>query len=342
LKPAELQDLLCKTIPARFPVLITGAPGIGKSDIVSQSAQLCDADIILSHPAVSDPTDAKGLPWKVDGQDCATFLPFGELKRALAAKKSTVWFLDDLGQASPAVQASFMQLLLARRVNGHILPDCVCFVAATNRRTDRANVSGVLEPVKSRFASIVELETNIDDWCGWAFQNQIPVTLIAFLRYRPELLSNFQPTADLTNSPSPRTWANLAKMEALQLPAQVETAAMAGSVGQAAAVEYLAFRKMFASLTTIDEILVNPDSAKIPSKPDQLYAVSVGLASRANADNLGRIARFLEKLTRENRGEFAALTLKDAVRRSNELTHTDAFIRIVSGPLGKLINGDLN
>src|SRR5712664_2410056 len=98
MRPTELLTLLAQTIAARIPVLITGAPGIGKSDLVAQAASDAGADLILSHPAVADPTDAKGLPWVVDG--AATFLPFGELQRALAADKPTVWFLDDLGQAS--------------------------------------------------------------------------------------------------------------------------------------------------------------------------------------------------------------------------------------------------
>src|SRR5512146_1594126 len=150
--PSQLQELLSAAIPAREPVLVTGAPGVGKSDIVSQAATAAGAELILSRPAVSDPTDFKGLPWPDKDANSANFLPFGDFHRALNAAVPTVWFLDDLGQSSPAVQAAAMQLLLARRVNGHILPDTVTFVAATNRRTDRAGVSGILEPVKSRFA----------------------------------------------------------------------------------------------------------------------------------------------------------------------------------------------
>ena len=107
-----------------MPLLVTGAPGIGKSDVLAQAATRANAHLILSHPAVSDPTDVKGLPWVAADAKHATFLPFGELDRALNATEPTVWFLDDLGQATPAVQASYMQLLLARRVNGHALPDC--------------------------------------------------------------------------------------------------------------------------------------------------------------------------------------------------------------------------
>ena len=88
-------------------------------------------------------------------------------------------------------------------------PEHVTFVASTNRRSDRAGVAGILEPVKSRFNAIVELEANIDDWCTWAYQTASAGCWIAFLRYRAELLSKFEATADLTNSPSPRTWTNL-------------------------------------------------------------------------------------------------------------------------------------
>ena len=342
MKPKHLTQLLSKTIPASMPVLITGAPGIGKSDITAQAAAAAGAELIISHPAVSDPTDYKGLPWPDASKDSARFLPFGEFHAALTAKTLTVWMLDDLGQASPAVQAACMQLLLARRVNGHVLPDCVSFVAATNRRTDRAGVTGILEPVKSRFAAIVELTADVDDWCMWAINHGIHSTLIAFLRFRPDLLSAFQPSQDLTNSPCPRTWASLAKLEALQLPAAIESEALTGAVGMGAATEYLAFRKLASALVSVDQILLDPRGAPIPSRPAELYAVSCALACKANEKNLARVATYAERMTTEGKGEFAALTLRDAVRRNSNLTRSDAFIKLACGPLGALISGQEN
>jgi len=51
-----------------------------------------------------------------------------------------------------------MQLILGRCINGHKVSDHVTFLAATNKKSDRAGVSGILEPVNSRFAAIVELQ----------------------------------------------------------------------------------------------------------------------------------------------------------------------------------------
>ena len=163
-KPSQLRRVLASTIPAKRPVLITGAPGIGKTDIVRQACAEAKAHLIVMHPVVSDPTDFKGLPWVSDGG--ATFLPFGELQTLINATELTACFLDDLGRATPAVQAAAMQLILARHINGHAVSPHVVFLAATNRRTDRAGVSGILEPVKSRFTTILELEANLDDCAG--------------------------------------------------------------------------------------------------------------------------------------------------------------------------------
>lgn len=43
-------------IPAKLPVLITGASGIGKSECEAQSSAEANADNIIMHPVVKDPT----------------------------------------------------------------------------------------------------------------------------------------------------------------------------------------------------------------------------------------------------------------------------------------------
>jgi len=79
MKPSHTKTLLTHSIKASLPVLIVGKPGVGKTDVVSQAARETNSDLLISHPAVSDPTDAKGLPWAEAGAKQATFLPFGDL-----------------------------------------------------------------------------------------------------------------------------------------------------------------------------------------------------------------------------------------------------------------------
>lgn len=339
IRPSQLRDLLTVAIRIRKPVLITGGPGVGKSEIVEQASRNAGADIILSHPVVSDPTDAKGLPWPSGDGKTATFLPFGELAAAIDATKPTVWFLDDLGQAAPAVQASFMQLLLARRVNGHALPDCVTFIAATNRRTDRAGVSGLLEPVKSRFRTIVNLEPNLDDWCEWAIDTNQPAEVIAFLRFKPSLLHDFKPTADLTNSPCPRTWAAVGDWIKAELPRHLEAATIAGAVGAGGATEFMAFLKVYRDLPNIDEVVKHPDKAPIPKEPSSLYAVSSALAYRANTKTFGNILRYAERLREAGHAEFGVLIIRDSYRKDKNIGFTREFMDMCnSGAFGKIMD----
>ena len=340
MRPTQLAQFLRAAIRAKHNILITSGPGIGKSSIVEQAAAAEDADLILSHPAVADPTDAKGLPWVSPDAQSATFLPFGDLAKAMKAEKPTVWFLDDFGQAMAATQSSFMQLLLAREVNGRRISDHVMFIAATNRRTDRANVQGVLEPVKSRFVSIVELTADLDDWTNWAYAHNIPAEIVAFLRFKTELLSACAPSADLTHSPTPRTGSNVAKLMALGLPTDLQYEAIKGAVGEGAAGEFMAFLRLWAEMPNIDAILFDPSKGKIPEQPATLYAVVTALALRTDETTFARIGQYAERLAAASKGEVAALLVRDAIRHGDaKLQQSAAFAKLRVCPLGLLVTG---
>ena len=275
--PAELTGYLAFTTQNRFPVLIKGKPGIGKSDIVEQAAAAAGAQLIISHPVVSDPTDFKGLPFpKQDGT--AEFLPFGDLQQLIKAEEETIFFLDDLGQAAPSVQAACMQLLLARRINSHKVSDKVTFVAATNRREDKAGVNGMLEPVKSRFISIIELEVKTTDWMKWAFAHNMPTELIGFIQFKPDLLDNFTASKDIVNSASPRTVAAVGRQQLAKIPKAYEYEAYKGAAGEAFAREYVEFLRVFRELPSIDSIIKKPTSANVPNDISTVYAISCALA----------------------------------------------------------------
>ncbi|WP_454875583.1 ATP-binding protein [Paraburkholderia xenovorans] len=334
----QLIELLTAYVPERLPVLITGSPGIGKSDIVEQVARATRHALLISHPVVEDPTDSKGLPFPSADGTTARHLPFGDLEAAVNSKMPLIWFLDDLGQASPAVQAAKMQLLLARRIGTHVLPDHVTFIAATNRRNDNAGVTGILDPVISRFATVVQLIPTIQDWSDWAVRNNVPAELIAFLRFRPDLLSVRKTTRDIENSPSPRSWGFVGRtMKAV--PKSLELTSYAGTVGEGAATELLAFLGIYRELPSPDAILLSPDTAPIPETPAALFATTTALAAHATEGNFDRVLTYNDRLIDAGHREFGALLARDAIRRTPTLQNTHAFIRAQSGPLGSIIRG---
>jgi hypothetical protein len=322
MKPIELSNLLTFAIKNNFPILIKGKPGIGKSDIVAGAAKEAKAKLIISHPVVSDPTDYKGLPFL--GKDgIAHFTPFGELNELLTAEEPTVFFLDDLGQAPASVQAACMQLILARRINGHIVSDTVTFIAATNRKEDKAGVSGLLEPIKSRFASIVELEVNVEDWVKWALENNMPVDLISFIRFRPAMLEKFDATKDITNSPSPRTVANVGRLQNAGIDRSIEFEVFKGAAGEGFAAEYMGFLKFARNIPNIDQIILNPKQAEITKEPAVQYALAGALASRVNPQNQEAIITYMNRLPKE----IGVVCMKDMATRDKNLCMQKPYIK---------------
>lgn len=320
---SQLKSAISFAIEHKLPLLIKGAPGIGKSDIVRQACEAAGAELIISHPVVSDPTDFKGLPFPVKDKAEAAFLPFGDLLKLTRADKPTVFFLDDLGQAPMSVQAACMQLILARRVNGHQVSEHVVFLAATNRRQDKAAVMGILEPVKSRFAGIIELEVDIEDWIRWAYAHDMPPQLVAFIRYRPTLLHSFTPTADIVNTPSPRTVAYVGKMLKAGIPEGLEYELISGAAGEGFAAEFMGFLRLFESLPDIPTILADPDHAAVPTDPSVLFAVVAALVAKADRHNFQNILRYGRRLP----GEFQVLLATDATSHKPHLANVPDFAR---------------
>lgn len=322
MRPAQLAEFLKFSIQHNMPVMVSGAPGTGKTDIVSDVVlNQLGYNLLIGHPVVDEAIDYKGLPFAVNGK--AEFLPYGNLRIMLEANEPTVFFFDDFGQADISVQKAIMQLLLSRSINGKKISPHIVFVAATNRQQDKAGVSAILEPVKSRFKSIVELTVNLDDWVNWAIKNNIPSDLVSFIRFRPNLLTDFQPTREIKNSPSPRTIASVADYLKSKLPNQLEYEVFCGAVGEAFTAQFMAFLKLSRKLPNPKSILSNPSTAPVPESPDERYAITGALSYTVASETLPNFITYLDRLP----PEFSVLGMKDAIKRiGKDIVMHPAFV----------------
>jgi hypothetical protein len=338
MRPKHVAKVLPKFFLNRKPVMLAGPPGAAKTSLILQAAESIDYRWILMHPSISDPTDFKGFPFVIKRVDpktkkeisSAEFVPFGDLLQVINSTEPTVVFADDLGQAPPAVQAALMQPILARAINNHKIPDCVTWAAATNRREDKAAVGGVLEPVKSRFHSIITVDVNADDWCAWAAGNDMPPILVAFIHANPGLLNKFEPTVDITNGPCPRTIANMGELINIgnwpDDEAKLEV--YSGTVGEAVASQFLAYEKVEHRMPDPSDIIKNPDKVKHPKadETDIMFAISTALAYNIDKNNATNIFKWMDGLN----PEFSVLMVKDAcnmptAKTKNAFTNSNAF-----------------
>jgi hypothetical protein len=118
----------------------------------------------------------------------------------------------------------------------------------------------------------------------WAWSQGIDERLIGFLRFKPELLFDFDPARTLAGDmafPSPRSWefAHRALQKFADRPRLLQPA-LTGCVGQAAGIECAAYLETLDKLPDIDAI-VEGRQAGVPEAIDLQYAVAAALVGRA-------------------------------------------------------------
>lgn len=226
-----------------------------------------------------------------------------------------ILFMDELNQAPPMTQAAAYQLLLNRKIGEYELPAGWAMMAAGNRETDRANAQRMPSALALRLVHI-DMLPSIDDWSAWAVQHpdQVSVPLLAFLRFKPDLLHKFDPRRRV--SPNPRSWIFTDSIAESDLPAEISLALQQGTVGEAEAAEYVAFRGMMSELPTVDQVKLNPDGTAIPNNISAKFGIIAALARANTKDIYPRIKKYIDRFD----PEWQVVFHKDA------LAYDDAFV----------------
>lgn len=315
MKASAISIALQSLVSARQPVFLWGGPGVGKSAIVRQLAQKLTVPLQDVRALLLDPVDLRGLPFL--GQDGRSKWATPEF---LPQDGSGILFLDELNAAPAMVQASCYQLVLDRKLGEYTLPDGWAIIAAGNRDSDRAVTTRMPTPLRNRFVHL-EFDVDLQEWSEWAIQTGIRPEVIAFLRFRQELLSAFD--RDANAFPSPRSWEFVSRILGATPDRAIEHELFAGAVGAGAATEFSAFLKTFRELPNIDAILLNPLKEPVPENAAAQYAVASALAHCATDMNFDRICTYLERMPTE----FSVLCVRDASLRQPAVQHTPAFTK---------------
>ena len=320
MKSSDVMQTIDYAFKVGRPVFIWGAPGVGKSETVRQAADAAGLPLIDVRAVLLDPVDLRGLPI-IDNKK-ATWTPPGFLPSDPESKG--VLFLDELNAAPPLVQAACYQLILDRRIGEYELPAGWKIIAAGNRESDKAVVSRMPSALANRFIHI-DFDVDVDSWVQWALKNDVKVEVIAFCRFRPELLHNFDPKRNERAFPTPRSWFFASQFLAAGMPDNLLYETLKGTIGEGAAAEFIGFIRIFKKLPSIDAILLSPAGAPVPDADDPatLYAVTSALARKASVQNFGRLVEYFNRLP----DEFSVLAISDSYKTCPEVVNTKEFIQ---------------
>jgi hypothetical protein len=260
------------------PVMLWGPPGVGKSQIVAQVAARHKTPMIDLRLSQMEPTDLRGIPFRVN--ELVEWAVPAMMPDAVRHGYEGILFLDEITSAAPTVSAAAYQLILDRALGAYEVPPGWAIFAAGNRQGDRGITYSMPAPLANRFTHF-DVDVNLDDWVAWAYAHDIDERIIAFLRFRPELLFDFNPAHNPVAFPSPRSWefAHRALSKFADQPALL-LGALQACVGPAAGIEAKAFMDNLDNLPDIDAIAAG-SSATVPKETDLQYAVASALVSRA-------------------------------------------------------------
>ena len=297
------------------PIVITGACGGGKTSVVNQVAEELGISVIHKHMPTMLVEDF-GIPYpSTDGDSFDYRLPDWFPKEG-----NCILLLDDRGQCGADLQKIIANLQQARELHGHKLSDGCMIVSTSNRVEDKSGVNRTLLHLADRETEL-ELDTNLDDWCKWAIDNDVKPELISFIRFRTDLLHNFDPQQP--KSPTPRSWVEGVSNILGIISSEIEYECFKGAVGEGASAEFVGYMKIWRKLPNIDNILLHPDKADVPTDPATLYAISGSLADRANDNNFSKCITYFDRMP----AEFGVLGVSYATRKNPDLASTQAFTK---------------
>ena len=270
--PRAVLPLLQEMYQLRKPVFIWGKPGIGKSDVVREFATRNDMRLIDLRLTTLESVDLRGLPW-IDSERKQTawmrpeFFPVDDIP--------TVIFLDELTAAEPRIQASSYQLILDRCVGSHVLPESAWVIGAGNGLEDGSISYGMGAALADRFLH-VNMVANSQDWVVWALEQGVHVSVVTFIRLKPECLDSSQGLTgpDQLVNPSPRSWECVSRILKQVKNKSVQSLAISGLVGEGVAVQFLHTMEEIGQVPPIDALVkLTPKKAasRIPGTLSALY-----------------------------------------------------------------------
>jgi hypothetical protein len=96
-----------------------------------------------------------------------------------------------------------------------------------------------------------------------------------------------------------------------------------GAVGDGVAAEFIGFLNLFHALPSIDEILLNPTGAPLPSDPSAQIAIATALGRRITDSSISKAKLYLERLP----DELQVLSMRDALLRDRAIATTPEFTK---------------
>ena len=320
---AEAEILSMDIMRAGLVPYLVSSPGLGKSALAKQLAiqnQLKLVDIRLSQ---CDPADLQGfpmiLPETASGVVKAGYVPMDifPVEGDPLPPNMAGWLIlaDELGSTGLAVQAAAYKVILDKMIGMHNMHENVLMMAAGNKRSDNAIVNKMGTAMQSRIITLI-IRVCHEAFHRWADHNSLDHRVKAFLKFKPKLLHDFDPSHSDVTFPCPRTWEFVSKIiTPMKDPGYEKLPILAGTVGQGAGREFLTYLKVYTKIPTVPQILGDPERIAFGDETSMHCALASMVAQAMDASNAATLAKFINRLE----VDFQAVAYKAAIARDYKI-----------------------
>lgn len=240
---------LIRTIGGTNTILLQGQPGVGKSAILGMLAREMPDYLPCYVDVANLDLGDLGMP-VIDRETMTTsYAPNTRFGIGKGQNKPVLLMLDELGKASRPVLNMLLPVILEHRLGDVALPTGSIVFGTTNLATD--GVGDNIPAHAFNRMTVMDLgNPAVDDWLGWAVNNDVAPEVMAFARDYPQVFERYDLIDAKENNPyifnpltgntkafcSPRSLekaSNIVKQR--DVLGESMLAALCGTVGEAAA-----------------------------------------------------------------------------------------------------------
>jgi len=287
--------------PKERPLMIWGAPGIGKTQIVKvvlknmegkrrlidvQTSKMAPDDWAL--PAIYKTSEGDMAAIDLPKSWLPVYKPSTDPKVDAARNDAAnegdggVIFFDELSRAAPSVQNTCLKIMDEKIIGDQKLGSKWTVIAASNRTDDDPDSDISFGKALGNRFSQINYVPDFKSWKEWAI-DKIDPRILDFLEFNQEYFYNMSDDAEQSIFASPRSWdeasvkLGMLMKDAEQYGERITnkeiTEVIGANVGMDIATEFNTFLRILDSFKKEDirMVLENPDKAPLPKKAGSGY-----------------------------------------------------------------------
>lgn len=204
------------------PILLLGAPGIGKTQVMEQVARECKVGLVAYTITHHTRQSAIGLPFVskeiFGGKEYAvTEYTMSEIVASIYKKiretglEEGILFIDEINCVSETLAPAMLQFLQCKSFGNHQIPKGWLITAAGNPPEYNKSVREFDVVTMDRVKKI-EVEPDFQAWKSYAYKENVHPAVLSYLNTKPQYFYQMESTVDGKFFATPRGWEDLSRL----------------------------------------------------------------------------------------------------------------------------------